>query len=155
MPDEKTMDDAPPHYNADSASAWAAGYNEAVASMSVAAADILAERQRQMSVEGWTQEHDDQHDAGQMALAAAAYILRRDHRTEYKLFPVMQRVDVRSAEDPTHHHVGNVSAPKIWPWYGQWWKPKDRRRDLVRAAALIVAEIERLDRAEQSQPKQA
>jgi hypothetical protein len=27
-----------------------------------------------------------------------------------------------------------------------WWKPKDRRRDLVRAAALIIAEIERLDR---------
>ncbi len=29
----------------------------------------------------------------------------------------------------------------------EWWKPKDRRRDLVRAGALIVAEIERLDRA--------
>lgn len=110
-------------------------------------ADVRAERVRQMHVEGWTEAHDDQHDDGQMALAAAAYILTREPRTEYKLFPVMQRVDVRSAEDPTHHHVGNVSAPKIWPWYGQWWKPKDRRRDLVRAAALIVAEIERLDRA--------
>lgn len=27
-----------------------------------------------------------------------------------------------------------------------WWKPKDRRRNLVKAGALIVAEIERLDR---------
>jgi hypothetical protein len=35
----------------------------------------------------------------------------------------------------------------LWPWSVQWWKPKDRRRDLVRAGALIVAEIERLDRA--------
>lgn len=114
---------------------------------SEALADVRAERVRQMHAEGWTPEHDDAHDDGQMAMAAAAYIVHGDHRTEYKLVPVMRRVDVRSAEGPTHHHVGNVSAPKIWPWYGQWWKPKDRRRDLVRAAALIVAEIERLDRA--------
>jgi len=32
-------------------------------------------------------------------------------------------------------------------WAREWWKPKDRRRDLIRAAALIVAEIERLDHA--------
>ena len=33
------------------------------------------------------------------------------------------------------------------PWWSKdWWKPKDKRRDLIRAAALIVAEIERLDR---------
>jgi hypothetical protein len=36
---------------------------------------------------------------------------------------------------------------EIWPWDRKWWKPKDRRRDLVRAGALILAEIERLDRA--------
>lgn len=28
------------------------------------------------------------------------------------------------------------------------WQPKNPRRDLVRAAALIIAEIERIDRAE-------
>ena len=28
-----------------------------------------------------------------------------------------------------------------------WWKPTDCRRDLVKAGALILAEIERLDRA--------
>jgi len=39
----------------------------------------------------------------------------------------------------------------IWPWDGTWWKPKSPRRDLVRAGALILAEIERLDRIE---PKQ-
>lgn len=110
--------------------------------------DIAAERARQMHVEGWTPEHDDKHKAGQMAMAAASYIVHGDHRTEYKLVPVVKRIDARSVGDPTHAHVGNVSAPRIWPWYGQWWKPKDRRRDLVRAAALIVAEIERLDRAE-------
>jgi len=33
-----------------------------------------------------------------------------------------------------------------WPWDAGWWKPKGRRRNLVRAGALIVAEIERIDR---------
>ncbi|MBY5804125.1 hypothetical protein [Rhizobium leguminosarum] len=35
----------------------------------------------------------------------------------------------------------------IWPWERRFWKPTERRRDLVKAAALIIAEIERLDRA--------
>lgn len=41
------------------------------------------------------------------------------------------------------------NVAKHWPlsWAKSWLKPKDRRRDLIRAAALIIAEIERLDRA--------
>ena len=39
-----------------------------------------------------------------------------------------------------------VFLRRWWPWSLDWWKPKDPRRDLVRAGALIVAEIERLDR---------
>lgn len=39
--------------------------------------------------------------------------------------------------------IGNIG---YWPWDLDWWKPTDRRRDLVKAAALIVAEIERIDR---------
>ena len=34
----------------------------------------------------------------------------------------------------------------IWPWDESWWKPTTRRRNLVKAGALILAEIERLDR---------
>lgn len=34
-----------------------------------------------------------------------------------------------------------------WPWNSHWWKPTNDRRDLIKAAALIIAEIERLDRA--------
>ena len=33
-----------------------------------------------------------------------------------------------------------------WPWDEQWWKPTTVRRDLVKACALALAEIERLDR---------
>jgi hypothetical protein len=36
----------------------------------------------------------------------------------------------------------------VWPWADEWWKPGTRRRELVKAGALIVAEIERLDRAQ-------
>ena len=33
-----------------------------------------------------------------------------------------------------------------WPWDDAWWKPTSRRENLVKAAALIIAEIDRLDR---------
>lgn len=115
--------------------------------------DIAAERQRQISAEGWTEAHDDAHDGGEMAAAAACYLIHTHHRTEFKLAPVMTETGVRSADDPRYVQVGNRSVPKLWPWQGQWWKPKDRRRDLVRAGALIVAEIERLDRMQNKSPR--
>lgn len=93
---------------------------------STALADVTAERRRQIEEEGWTGEHDDRHTDGSLALVGAAYALNAS-------------VDSYS---PTRD-------PAYWPlsWDKKWWKPKDRRRDLVRAAALIIAEIERLDRA--------
>ena len=40
-----------------------------------------------------------------------------------------------------------IVIQRMWPgWAWSWWKPKNRRHDLIRAAALIVAEIERIDR---------
>ncbi|MDQ4340904.1 hypothetical protein RBT91_15955 [Pseudomonas aeruginosa] len=44
-----------------------------------------------------------------------------------------------------------------WPWDEQWWKPSTARRDLVKACALALAEIERLDRAaaDQGEPHDA
>ncbi len=92
--------------------------------MTKAAQDVLSERERQKSAEGWTPEHDDAHSDGDLAKAAACYAAPRFHtNTELKVGPIG------------------------WPWSWEWWKPKDRRRDLVRAGALILAEIERLDRA--------
>ncbi|HFX1570606.1 TPA: hypothetical protein ACID4M_005627, partial [Pseudomonas aeruginosa] len=38
-------------------------------------------------------------------------------------------------------------APAIWPFSAKWWKPRDARANYMRAGALILAEIERLDRA--------
>ena len=84
--------------------------------------EISLERQRQIEVEGWTAGHDDKHARGEMARAAACYAMPDSFR------------------DFKHR------ASLLWPWSREWWKPKDRRRDLIRAGALIVAEIERLDR---------
>lgn len=86
--------------------------------------DIAAERQRQIDAEGWTPEHDDEHTDGALAKAAACYAAPRMHA------------------DP------RIATPIGWPgdWDFKWWRPTDRRRDLVKAGALIVAEIERLDR---------
>ena len=83
-------------------------------------AEVAAERRRQTEAEGWTPEHDDEHSRGELARAAVCYA------------------------DPFNEEREN--PPPKWPWEAKWWKPKDRRRDLVRAAALIVAEIDRLDR---------
>ncbi|HHI5090546.1 hypothetical protein OLM99_16925 [Pseudomonas aeruginosa] len=106
--------------------------------------DVQAERRRQITAEGWTPEHDDEHDSGELAAAGAAYALHAaDHLNPY------------SQGD------GGDEAPSCWPWHDgiagrgegpektepAWWKPSTPRRDLVKACALALAEIERLDRA--------
>ena len=93
--------------------------------LSQAAQDVLTERARQVSVEGWTPEHDDEHDDSSMAKAAAAYAIASDGG----LGGIVTRLWERTG----------------WAW--TWFKPKDKRSNLIRAAALILAEIERLDRA--------
>ncbi len=85
-------------------------------------AEIAAERLRQKEVEGWTQDHDDEHRCFEIAHAASCYAAVGMHG--------------ETPEDP----------PFNWPWDAEWWKPKDPRRDLIRAAALIVAELERMER---------
>ena len=85
-----------------------------------AARDVLAERQRQISTEGWTPEHDDEHNGHEMAHAAACY---------------------------AYPELTALVGVKTWPWAAEWFKVRDHRSNYVRAAALLLAEIERLDRA--------
>ncbi|EOG8377972.1 hypothetical protein ACLIW0_003123 [Pseudomonas aeruginosa] len=81
--------------------------------------DVQAERRRQITAEGWTPDHDDLYCATELPRAAAAYILSG----------------------------ANDEAPAIWPFSAKWWKTRDARANYMRAGALILAEIERLDRA--------
>lgn len=89
---------------------------------------IAAERKRQIEKEGWDASHDDKHTDQQIAYAAVCYAL-----------PVVSR--------PRH-------VLRFWPWDWKFWKPweggrqpEGRIRELVKAGALIAAEIDRLQRS--------
>jgi hypothetical protein len=103
---------------------------------------IARERLRQVSVEGWTAEHDDEHDGGEMAMAAACYA------APTLLYQIETRANQIFFSDP-------------WPWDDRWDKrqhegnvildnemsrPEERIRQLIKAGALIAAEIDRLQR---------
>lgn len=92
--------------------------------------DVLDERRRQQEVEGWTPEHDDQHKNGEMPRAAGLYAISAGFASKY-----------------LEGETKTCPVPDGWPWAPEWWKPANARRDLVKAGALILAEIERMDRA--------
>jgi len=89
---------------------------------------IAEERDRQISAEGWTPEHDNGHTNGELAAAAASYALASWSRT---------------------------TAEEMWPWGREEYKPQpdnghatheERIRNFTRAGALLAAEIDRLQR---------
>lgn len=109
--------------------------------------DVVDERVRQMEKLQWSPAHDDEHTDESLALVAAMYALPSSAR-------VMEK---RAFDRDVGRSAGEVvlvkdwvEVPTLWPqsWHGSAWKPKERRRDLVRAAALLIAEIQRLDRVE-------
>ena len=116
--------------------------------MSKAIEDVLAERQRQVEVEGWTTEHDDEHVNREMAFAAACYAEHYASRAWLLGSELAESLNI-SPEQGLEDYTQDLQ-PDEWPtsWHPDWWKPKNPRRDLVRAAALLIAEIERLDRAQ-------
>jgi hypothetical protein len=89
------------------------------------AESIAAERLRQVEAEGWSAEHDAGHREAELARAALAYL------TAYLV--AAQRLPLYPGE---------------WPWSPEFWKPsEDPARNLVKAGALIAAEIDRLQRS--------
>ncbi|MDI6837454.1 MAG: hypothetical protein QMD99_17315 [Rhizobiaceae bacterium] len=88
-------------------------------------ADVIGERNRHITEEGWTENHDDQHTGRELAAAAEGY-----------LTSAISRADGEDVSIP----------PEGWPFAPEWWKPKGYYADLKRAAALILAEMERVDR---------
>lgn len=92
---------------------------------------IAAERKRQIEVEGFDAAHDDNptNEIDDLAMAAVCYAMTPAARDRFA-----------------------DGIPEEWPWEGRWWKPTpdDRIRELVKAGALIAAEIDRLMRADAS-----
>lgn len=93
---------------------------------------ITEERKRQVTEEGWSTDHDFVHHRNdELARAAVAYALPRRFRNLLK-----------------------SGGRNIFPFGPEWWKPaqlpvtiKGRIRELVKAGALIAAEIDRLNRS--------
>lgn len=86
---------------------------------------IALERQAHRAREGWTDEHDDEHAMGELALAGAHYAAVAGEQAQGEQGPF-------------------APNPDLWPWDAKWFKPKDQLSNLVRAGALIAAEIDRL-----------
>ena len=99
---------------------------------------IAAERRRQMNKEGWTSEHDDTHARGELGEAAQCYITQARGRAWLTLCKYI--ID---------------DVPDEWPWGEEWWNPQSPIRDLVKAGALIAAEIDRLQRLKLSKGSHA
>ncbi len=87
---------------------------------------IVDERERQKTLDHVTD--DTKYKAGELLRAAVAYIRR----------PLLPKV------------VREGAIPWMWPWSAQFWKPTpdDRVRELVKAGALIAAEIDRIQTIE-------
>ncbi|RWN51433.1 hypothetical protein [Mesorhizobium sp.] len=101
--------------------------------------DIVDERRRQIEVEGCSPSRDDGYSKGELARAAGIYAL----------IAGADATDYRNARDG--YSLGDylqAIMDHYWPWAKSWFKPTTRRRALVKAGALIISEIERLDRAD-------
>lgn len=93
---------------------------------------IEQERIRQRVEEGYGLGDDAAYTRDQLARAAACYATPASNRSMIRHFNTIER--------------GPVEAPATWPWPIEAWKPtpEDRVRELVKAGALIAAEIDRL-----------
>ncbi len=88
--------------------------------------ELLVERRRQVRVEGLDPERDQQYEEGELADAAATYA--------YWAYHLGQR---KGTLDQT---------PRTWTLPPEQWKPASQRQMLIKAGALILAELDRLDR---------
>ncbi|MEL6349146.1 MAG: hypothetical protein AAFV53_38935 [Myxococcota bacterium] len=110
---------------------------------------ITHERLRQIEEEGWTAEHDDEHVDGSLAKAALCYATAPHERKMITLRSWTPGIELPGRGDFT------CQILEDWPWAPEWWKPggnspEGRRRDLVKAGALLKAEIARLRRLDSS-----
>ncbi|MEO0797361.1 MAG: hypothetical protein AAFX93_19590 [Verrucomicrobiota bacterium] len=97
---------------------------------------IVDERNRQIDKEDYSPEHDDLHDECELGLAAECYV----HAA---------RMNMLHPQIEIPHWAAGPGG--IWPWEIESWKPsQDPIRNLVKAGALIAAEIERLQRIEEA-----
>jgi hypothetical protein len=110
---------------------------------------IVLERERQLTHKGWTTEHDDGHTGEQLAMAAACYAtpdlirIKTERIANTTSFTDPWPWDSNTGCNDMRPRRGNVILPNsVWTENA----PLDRIRQLVKAGALIAAEIDRLQR---------
>lgn len=97
---------------------------------------IAIERDRQIHHLGWTHEHDDSHNDAELAKAAACYASVGA--------AVGRGLDIEQIRDL---YTEGMEFLIEWPWKDDSWKPSnDPIPNLIKAGALIAAEIDRLQR---------
>lgn len=101
--------------------------------MNIGRQSINRERNRQIAVEGYSAQHDDQHKGGELFLGAECYHFAGD----------LGRY-ILSDEVPQ----GVIPPPKHWPFEATAWKPGSTpRRNYEKAGAMYLAELHRYERA--------
>lgn len=88
---------------------------------------VTDERTRQVQVEGFHEGHDSQYHGNELTKAAVCYAS----------VPV-----VRAEEADAEDFIKDVPEG-LWPWMAEWWKPGTDMECLIKAGALIIAEIDR------------
>lgn len=104
--------------------------------VSKAIKDVVSERNRQKNEEFYSDAQDDSYVNNELTRASASYV---NH--------VVGRSWIHLSKPSVYQ---SEIVPDLWPWSEQSWKPKSPRQDLVRATALLLADIDRLDRQELS-----
>lgn len=99
---------------------------------------IAKERARQVFIERYTSEHDDEHDLGELALAAALFALPYDAKVGNE--PLLKQDDYVGLHIALEVGCNFIVKPDF-----------DNMRRLIKAGALIVAEIERIQRTKSSE----
>lgn len=86
---------------------------------------IAKERTRQIEKEGYNKEHDESHESDELIYAAVAYAIPHFWHS---------------------YPSGRSRETEFWPWDFTYWKPSpdDRVKELIKAGALIAAEIDRI-----------
>ena len=93
---------------------------------------ICAERQRQITEEGFSLLQDERYVEQELIRAAQSYLMAAEF------------IEQCPGKDPA-----KMKEPGWWPWAPHWWRPSsDPIRNLEKAGALIAAEIDRIRRAE-------
>lgn len=106
--------------------------------------EIAHERSRQIAEKGYTTQLDDTRDRGELAMTAASFLLWAISKTgDLPIFAAFGLAPMRAKANAGWVGLGSL----LWPWDHDFPYDTPRRARLVKAAALIVAEIERLDRA--------